>query len=122
MDRTLLAVVLWYPLFVIPALPGFVLSIVFFRKIVPLTKFHGACLVLPWLVWIGLNTYDGTGKSLSNVIEASILGAFIGVFVLLEGALKKLGIIGGVHYSKGLLVSGCILAYLLWLFMPGLPE
>jgi predicted neutral ceramidase superfamily lipid hydrolase len=92
------------------------------KKNFKLNKFHYLNLVLPWFVWIGFTVYDGTGKSLSNVIEAVILGCAVSLWFIFEAtyiAVKKSVL---SYFPQTTLTLNCLTALLLWALVPGLPE
>ena len=120
--RILAVLFLWYPLFGVPAIVGGLIGWAIFRKRITLLKTDWLMLVFPWLVWISFMIIDGSGKSLSNLIEAIILGAITGVFFTLRLAIEASMNGFGQQLSKAALLVSCISAVALWAFIPALPE
>lgn len=112
----------WYPIFLIPAIIGSGIFYGIMKNNITINKYHVLSFVFPWLIWVCLMGFYGTGKSLSNIIEAIILGCIVSFLVLTEGIISVLLKKKLVNFSKISLLVSCIAAILLWLFMPLLPE
>ena len=120
MSKALQAMILWYPLFAVPVIVGSGLVYLFLRKYIVLTKYHFLSLLLPWLIWVGLGIVDGTNKSALNLFEAILLGMFVVILFLIEAmsSANKTKIDYFPQFALGL---SCLMAALLWAFVPGLP-
>jgi hypothetical protein len=112
----------WYPLFGIPALVGGAIVWLLVRKRVHLKITDKLLLVLPWATWLSLMFIDGTGKSLSNLIEASILGGITVVLFTIRSLLEVFNSKYNSTWSLYTLLASCVAAFALWAFVPGLPE
>jgi uncharacterized membrane protein len=120
MNEALEAMIFWYPLFAVPAVVGCGLVYVFLRQHIVLTRYHYLGLILPWLIWVGLGIIDGETKSVLNLFEAVLLGALVVMLFLIEAmsSVNKIKINYFPQFSLGL---SCLMAALLWAFVPGLP-
>lgn len=121
MSRALQAIITWYPFFAVPALVGSGLVYLFLRKHITLTRYHFLSLLLPWLTWVGLVIFDGSSKSLSNLVEVMLLGVFVALLFLIEG-LASFNDSKWDHFPQLTLGLSCLMAASLWAFIPGLPE
>ena len=121
MSKALQAIILWYPLFAVPAIVGSGLVYLFLRKYIVLTKYHFLSLLLPWLIWVGLGIVDGTNKSVLNLFEAILLGMFVAILFLIE-ALSSVYKIKIDYFPQFNLGLSCLMAASLWAFISGLPE
>lgn len=75
-------------------------------------------LFLPYSIWWSLMLINAIPKSLSNLIEAPIIGAIVSfLFLLLRVFWRSIG-----FSSKIYLVASCIASALIYFFTPGLPE
>jgi hypothetical protein len=120
--REIIVIFLWYPLFGVPAVIGGLLVLPFLDKRVHLQKTDWSLLFLPWILWIGLMIINGTGKSLSNLIEAVILGCITAAFFAVRAVLEVFYPKFGQRLSYLALIGSCLSAVALWAFVPGLPE
>ena len=117
------ASILWYPLFLVPALIGFVPFGFIHKREKRFMKSDFLALTLPWLVWLFLMAIFSTGKkSLSNLVEAFMVGGFVAIlYIALSIALRnkqvnrKLG-------NQVICLLACIASFLIYYFTPGLPE
>lgn len=117
------ASMLWYPLFLIPSALGFVAYYWLIKGSAKLTKTNWATIIVPWIIWLLLMSFFSTGKkSLSNLVEPIVLGAVVSVFFLVFGMLQKYTNLVQKVGSQVVLVSSCAVAFLLFFFVPGLPE
>lgn len=120
--RLMAAAFLWFPLFLVPALIGFGIVSWVTKKYSKRTKVHLLCLLLPWFTWIGLMGFDGSGKSLANVVEACILGGFVTLMLIMESIIIALGKFDFKHLPVVTLIISCLFAVILWGYFPSLPE
>ena len=120
--KILAVIILWYPLFGIPAAIGFFFGYFKLRNKVKFTIHNFLILILPWLTWIALTSAFGTGKSLANVVEAIYLGLIVATLSLIGPVVTiKLNLKPKV-VSLVLLFLSCVSAIILWYLVPGLPE
>jgi uncharacterized membrane-anchored protein len=117
------ASMLWYPLFLIPAVFGFVTYYFVIKGASKLTKINWATIIAPWLIWLILMSFFSTGKkSLANLIEPVILGGIVSVLFIVWALMKKHSNVSGVIGSATVFVASCASAFLLFFLVPGLPE
>jgi len=117
------ASLLWYPLFLIPSVLGFVSYYWMIKGSAKLAKTNWATIIAPWIIWLLLMSFFATGKkSLSNLVEPVILGAAVSVFFLVLGLLQKYTNLSQKVGSLVVLGLSCAVAFLLFFLVPGLPE
>jgi hypothetical protein len=107
---------LWYVLPLLPAVPIWYVA----RKRVQWNKWDYSLLVIPYTVWFALLAYDESGKTMSNLIEPTILGAVTILPVAVRAILGR-----NVHQgalSVLLVAAMSVVAWAIWCFMPTLPE
>jgi len=117
------ASILWYPLFLIPSAVGFATYYWMIKGSAKLTKTNWTTIIAPWIIWLLLMSFFSTGKkSLSNLVEPIILGAVVSVFFLVLCLLQKYTNLSQKVSSQVVLVLSCVVAFLLFFLVPGLPE
>jgi hypothetical protein len=92
----------------------------FGRKRVQWNHWDFAVGVLPLVVWTAAMMVNGTGKSLSNLVEIAYLGCAVAIALnvrLLAGSRVNQRLL-----AAGLLIAVCLMAVALWAFVPALPE
>lgn len=90
------------------------------RKRVKWSGWDFAITVGPFAVWGALMMYDDSGKSLSNVLEALIIGVVAPIAPVVRVAAGE-----KMNQKRGalaLLSVMCVVAFSLWALMPSLPE
>ena len=123
MER-ILVIFAWYPLFLVPASIGFGILYVVLKKHSGFNKFHYLNLILPWCCWIGLMAFIENGKTLSNFIEAVILGGIVSLWFVFEAIFLFSKHDKQRSYSyipQAYLIINCCMALFLWGVIPGLP-
>jgi hypothetical protein len=111
-----------YLLFGIPVAIGWSLVWLVFRKRIRILFADWLLLVVPWLVWIGLTAINDMDKSLSNLVEAFVLGCITVVFFALRSVLALTKPERQSRWAWSALLGSCFAAAALWAFVPGLPE
>jgi hypothetical protein len=112
--------VLWVS-FVLPAIIICVPVWFFGKHRVSWTLLDYSGLIVPFILWVILVRINDLDKSLSNaVVEPFFLGCSIAITSIIRLVIGK-------HCNKrliaGMLLVGlCLVAFGLWLFVPGLPE
>ena len=121
MNSTFLAMLLWTPLYSLPAAFGCYLVRRFGNPREPVLLTDWLCLVLPWLVWFASVLGVGGQKSLSNLGEAYALALICIViyWIRLRLARERSRIRMASVFA---LVATCISAVLLATFVPALSE
>lgn len=78
-------------------------------------------LVLPYWFWCVLMMWDGTGKSIANLFAEPLqIGCFIPVAALIRVAAGHKA--NRMFLASGLILGSCLVAALVYFFMPILPE
>jgi hypothetical protein len=110
------------PLYLVPAAIGTIPALLFLKRrggtVLPA---DWLVLIIPPVVWLTAMVLNGSGKSLSNLVEAVYLGGCASVIAILRVALcgrRR----SERTLSTAFLVAICLAGLLLWAFVPGLPE
>lgn len=115
------AAIAWSPLYAIPAALGVVPTLLLIRR--RAGNVHAAdwaTLCVPFLVWMLVTQLPGVHKSLSNLVEAPIIG--LGVAVLAVARWFAAGRGRDRSAAWGFLACGCAVAIVVGLLVPSLPE
>ena len=117
------ASILWYRLFLVPALIGFMPFGFIHRDDKRFVKSDFLALTVPWLLWLVLMAIFSTGKkSLSNLVEAVVVGGIVAILYLALSIALRNEKINRTLGNQIVCVLGCIASFLVYYFTPGLPE
>lgn len=105
-------------LYLIGAIVPFVVYATKRIKKLPLPKSEQWVFIAPFIMWWSFMLINFMPKSLSNSIEAPILGGIVSILYLLRLALGKFT----KYPSHAYLMASCLSSVLLYCFVPGLPE
>ena len=110
-----------YSLFGIPAAVGLAIHWLILRKRLPVLWPNWLSILLPGPIWAVLAASFG-GKTLSNLVEAIILGWFVAVLLVAQAVAARFYPSAHLRLALTTLLLGVFAGVALWLFVPGLPE
>lgn len=111
--------VLWV-LYLVPAIVPSLPIWFFGRRKAKWMSWELSVLVLPYLVWVTVGVTNIKPKSIANLEEAALIGCLVPIALLIR-ALVGQKVDRGV-VASGILVALCMGAFLIYWFVPMLPE
>ena len=111
-----------YLLYGVPAFVGGLFFWLFLRKHIQLRMADWSLLIAPFAVWLGATAiYDGD-KSLSNIVEALVLGCIAALLFGVRAGISVRHPQTQPRLAVAALAGGCFAAIAFWALVPGLPE